>query len=342
VIAITSQHGEGVRLRFTPRRMVSPAFLVILVILALGPSRMAAQSLSYASQKSISVTSELVAVPVSVTDSNGNFVPGLNKDNFQILENNHRREIALFEQEDTPVSIGLLIDHSGSMESKLPHVVTSISGFTHFSNSQDEMFVVNFGDHAKLQLMGGKPFTGDPFEISQAVSVAAAGRTALYDAVSEGLDHLRYAHWQKRALLIVSDGGDNASAFKYSEVLAQARRSQSAIYAIGLVGDWREEENPRILLQLSHDTGGLAFFPHTGAEIVDATRAIARDLRQQYLIAFAPGQSKHDDSFHKIQVRVIALGHGKLHVRTRAGYFVDRNIKEAHSDAQSAGMASGS
>lgn len=175
-------------------------------------------------QQPITVTSELVAIPVSVTDSKGNFVPGLSKANFQILEGNQPREIALFEQEDTPVSIGLLVDHSGSMESKLPNVVTAISGFTEASNPQDEMFVVNFGDQARVETFGAKAFTSDPMEIRMAVSVAAEGKTALYDAVFAGLKHLRAARWQKQALVIVSDGGDNASWYKYSQVLQQAQQ----------------------------------------------------------------------------------------------------------------------
>ena len=239
-------------------------------------------------QQPISVTSELVAIPVSVTDSKGNFVAGLSKSDFEILEGNQPREIALFEQEDTPVSIGLLVDHSGSMESKLPNVVTAISGFTQASNPQDEMFVVNFGDEARVETFGGKAFTSDPVEIRLAVSLAAEGKTALYDAVFAGLEHLRAARWQRRALVIVSDGGDNASWYKYPQVLEQARQSQVSIYAVGLVDEWGEEENPKVLEELCKDTGGTVFFPRSSPAIMSATASIARDLREQYMLGFVP------------------------------------------------------
>jgi Ca-activated chloride channel family protein len=327
------------------RRAIFIILFLSGAIAVLSSSNLANPIAGSISQKPISVTTELVAIPVSVTDHDGNFVSGLTKSNFQIVESNPPREIVLFEQEDTPVSVGLLIDHSGSMESKLPNVVTSISGFTRSSNPQDEMFVVNFGDEARVQPMAGKDFTSDPSEITRAVAMAAEGRTALYDAVSAGLNHLRSAHWQKRALLLVSDGGDNASRYKYSQVLAQARQSQVSIYAIGLVDEWGEEENPHILEQLCKDTGGIAFFPRTASAAIEATKAIARDLREQYMLAFAPDTLKGDGSFHKIQVRVNTPQHGKLHVRARAGYSTGNSpvssMGQVHGNSQDQPVPSG-
>lgn len=274
-------------------------------------------------QKPISITSELVEVPVSVTDSQGNFVPGLARENFRIYENNHPQEVTLFEQENTPVSVGLLVDHSSSMESKLPGIATAISGFAHSSNPEDEMFVVNFGDSVKVESPGGKPFTSNAAEIQGAVlAVSASGKTALYDAVAAGLNHLRLARWQKKALIIVSDGGDNASWYKYSQIRAKARESQVAIYSIGLVDELGEEESPRILEQLCRDTGGIAFFPRSGIDVIESTAHIARDLREQYMLGFTPSHHEGGEEFHKIQVRVVAPQHGKLHVRARPGYAV--------------------
>jgi len=309
--------------------IIGLAMLVAIAALAEAPGSVvppafpsSSKNSSTNAQQPISVTSELVAIPVSVTDSKGNFVPGLTKANFQIFEGNQPKEIALFEQEDTPVSIGLLVDHSGSMESKLTNVVAAISGFTQASNPQDEMFVVNFGDQARVETFGGKAFTSDPVEIRMAVSLAAEGKTALYDAVFAGLKHLRAARWQKQALVIVSDGGDNASWHKYPEVLEQARQSQVAIYAIGLVDEWGEEENPKILEEMCKDTGGIVFFPHVPSAIVNATTTIARDLREQYMLGFVPEKGQTADLFHKIQVRVNEPERGKLHVRSRPGYSV--------------------
>jgi Ca-activated chloride channel homolog len=274
-------------------------------------------------QKPISVTSELVAIPVSVTDGKGNFVPGLGAGDFRIYERNQRREITLFEREDAPVSVGLLVDHSGSMESKLSNVATAIAGFARLSNPQDEMFVVDFGDTVTVESSGGKAFTNSPAEIQRAIlGISAQGQTALYDAVVAGLDHLRLAHWQKRALVVVSDGGDNISRHKYSEVLSKARESQVVIYSIGLVDEFGEEENPKKLDQLCKDSGGIGFFPRSLSEVNDSTAHIARDLREQYTLGFAPVRDEDRKAFHRIQVQVVASRQGKLHVRTRPGYSV--------------------
>ena len=190
------------------------------------------------------------------------------------------------------MSVGLLVDHSGSMESKLAGVISAISGFTHASNPKDEMFVVNFGDEAKIQPLDGEAFSSDSAQITRAVGTSAIGRTALYDAVLLGIDHLRLSSWQKKALLIISDGGDNASSHKYSEVLAQARQSQVSIYAIGLVDEFGEEENPKILEELCKDTGGIVFFPRSKADILTATSDAARDSARTiyaWIYSAAPG-----------------------------------------------------
>jgi Ca-activated chloride channel homolog len=278
------------------------------------------------SQKPISVTSELVSVPVSVTDAQGNFVPGLSRENFRIYEDNRPQEISLFEQEDTPVSVGLLVDHSGSMESKLSNVASAVAAFAHSSNPRDEMFVVDFGDDVTVELMGGKAFTSDSGDLQQAVlAVSARGRTALYDAVAEGLIHLRLARWPKKSLILISDGGDNASHNRYSQIRASARTSQVSIYAIGLVNEAGEEENPRVLRQLCKDTGGLAFFPKSRKAVVDYAIDFARDLREQYLLGFVPQERANGAPFRKLEVRVIVPGRGKLRVRTRPGYSLSGN-----------------
>jgi len=311
-----------------PRReRRSPLLLVASIVLAvsgMSPSAFTSPGQSQIDQeKPISVISKLVVVPVSVTDTRGNFVPGLSREAFRVYENTRPQEIALFEQEDTPATVGLLVDHSGSMGSKMPDVATAISSFTHSSDPQDQMFVVNFGDEATVELPGGKPFTSSSTDIEKAIlGVSAQGRTALYDAVAAGLNHLRFAHWQKRALIIVSDGGDNASWYKYPQILEWARKSQVVIYSIGLVDERGEEENPRILDKLCQDTGGIAFFPRTGPAIMDSTARIGRDLREQYILGFVPEERVETNTFHKIEVQVVATQHGKLHVRTRPGYSV--------------------
>lgn len=270
---------------------------------------------------SLSARTELVPVPVTVTDRDGNFASGLAAKNFEILDNDQPQTIAFFEQQDTPVTVGLLIDHSGSMGPRLPAVAAAISGFARTSNPQDQMFVIDFGDTVSIGLFDGRSFTNDPTQIEHAItSVWARGRTALYDAIAEGITHLKLGDWNKRALIIVSDGGDNASHYKFNQILEMAHSSHAVIYTIGLLSESGQEENPEVLRKLSRDTGGLAFFPGLHDSIANLSTEIAHDLRSQYMLAFVPPKESNVTAFHRLTIKVKAPGHGKLRVRARSGY----------------------
>jgi len=292
---------------------------VLLLCGAVAYTRTPQPAQTTTNQGTISVVTELVVLPVRVTGEDGDFVSGLAQERFRVYEDGRRQPITLFRQEDTPVTVGLVVDHSKSMGPKLQNVAVAVSAFAQSSNPEDEMFVVDFSDRVSVELPGGKPFTSNPRELAQAVSaVSARGMTALYDAVAEGLNHLKVGRSDKKALVIVSDGGDNASGRKYADILDLAHRSQAVIYAIGLVGS-QDEENPDILRRLCKDTGGLAFFPTEVQSVSDISASIAHDLREQYTIGFTP-EKKNDGSFRKIRVDVTAPGLGKLRVRTRSGY----------------------
>ncbi|HKV23675.1 MAG TPA: VWA domain-containing protein [Candidatus Acidoferrum sp.] len=272
-------------------------------------------------QAKISVATSLVVVPVNVMDSHAAFVPGLKAENFQIQEDGRPQNITLFREEDTPVGIGLVVDHSRSMGPKLPAVTLAVNAFAHSSNPRDEMFVVDFSDSVSVELMRGKPFTHDARELQEAISaVSALGQTSLYDAVAEALIHIELSQWDKKAIIIVSDGGDNASRMRFSELLERAQRAHVLIYSIGLVDEAGEEENPRVLQKLANATGGLAFFTKRSDEAANLMKRIARDLREQYTLGYAPPASERP-SFHRILVRVSSPGSGKLRVRARPGYF---------------------
>jgi Ca-activated chloride channel family protein len=298
-------------------------FLLFCSLTGDSQSLQSAPSPGSAGQSTISVRTELVVLPVRVTDARGDFVTGLSPEDFRVYEDGRPQKVAKFQQGDTPVTVGLVVDHSRSMGPKLYEVAAAVSAFAQSSNPQDEMFVVDFNDDVWFQLLDGKPFSSDPKELQKAVTaVSARGRTALYDAVAEGLNHLRLGHWDKKALIIVSDGGDNASHQKYSQVLALAQRSQALIYSIGLVGAYGEqEENPDVLRGLSNGTGGVAYFPGSAETIAGISAQIARDLREQYTLGFTPEKQRNGASYRKIQVKVSAPGRGKLHVRSRPGYF---------------------
>jgi len=315
----TPSSSKGNRLKL---RLFLAVLFLLLLILAF--TRSLATQVSLGKQQTppkIAVSVNLVLIPASVTDARGAFVPGLKAEEFRVFEDGWPQELTVFEVGDTPVTVGLVVDHSRSMGSKLPAVAAAVNSFAHTSNPQDEMFVVDFNDDVSIELMKGKAFTSDPKELQEALgAVSARGRTALYDAISEGLHHLQYAHWQKKALIIISDGGDNASRLKYSQILAQARQSQALIYSIVLVGSDNVEENPELLRRISKDTGGIAYFPRAGESVEATSTKIARDLREQYTLGYIPQSMKQTDAFRKIEVKVTAPGHGKLHVRTRQGY----------------------
>jgi Ca-activated chloride channel family protein len=321
-------------LNFAPSPWCFPLaiFLLFSSAVALSQSQQSSPPDS-ASSSTISVKSELVALPVRVTDIHGNVVPGLTQEAFSVFEDGRPQKLTLFQQEDAPVTVGLVVDHSRSMGPKLAEVTAAVSAFAHSSNPQDEMFVVDFNDDVWLQILGGKPFTHNAKDLETALkAVSARGRTALYDAVAEALNHLRFGHCEKQALIIVSDGGDNASHQKFSQILALAQRSQVVIYSIVLQGEG-QEENPGVLRRLSKSTGGIAYFPQSAETIASISALIARDLRDQYTLGFAPERPTTDASFRKIQVKVSAPGHSNLRVRYRPGYFaVDKSKPSVQQD----------
>lgn len=282
-------------------------------------------------QVKITVTSALVVLPVNVTSAKGEFVHGLKAENFRIYEDGRQKNITLFEDEDTPVTVGLIVDHSRSMGPKLPEVITAVRAFAHSSNANDEMFVVDFNENVSVELLAGKAFTSDAAELEKAVAaVSARGQTALYDAVIEGLTHVELGHQDKKALVIVSDGGDNASHSKFSEMSALVQRSHATIYSIGLIDESGEEENPKILEKLSKATGGITFFARRSDEVAEISRQIARDLREQYTLGYVPSLKNGHDAFRKIRVEVSAVGDERVRVRTRPGYYLDgANAQEA-------------
>lgn len=314
-ISTLRQCGSGKGYLFFAPLLVFLAF----VALPLSPAKNSSPA-GRETQARITATSDLVLIPVKVTNPQGAFVSGLEAQDFRVYEDGQLQKLSVFEEGDTPVTVGLVVDHSRSMGAKLRDVSAAVSTFAHSSNPQDEMFVVDFNDDVSIELMKGKAFSSDAKELEEALAaVSARGRTALYDAVHEGLNHLQYGRWDKKALILITDGGDNASHLKYSQVLAQAHRSQALIYSIALIGS-DSEENPGLLRRLCKDSGGVAYFPHAGESVASVSTEIAHDLREQYTLGFVPQNMNGAHSFRKIEVKVTASGRGKLRVRTRLGY----------------------
>jgi VWFA-related protein len=184
------------------------------------------------------------------------------------------------------------------------------------------MFVVNFNEHVRFALPGNMPFTAQVPELEVALStIITSGQTALYDAVAAALEHLKTGARNKKVLIVISDGGDNASRHSLAQIRAMAQHADATIYTIGLFDEEDDDRNPLVLRQLAEDTGGDVFLPQSLKEVVPICERIARDIRNQYTITYVPTNGRQDGSYRSIQVKVIGPGHGHLLVRTRTGYY---------------------
>jgi VWFA-related protein len=273
----------------------------------------------------------LVVLHVSVLNDRSVFVPGLMEENFRVLEDKVEQKLSVFKQEDVPVSFGLVVDNSGSMRDKRPQVNAAALTFVKTSNPQDEGFVVNFNDDYYLDTE--HDFTSDLTEMRTALErIDARGSTALYDAVIGSLDHLKKGTRDKKVLLVVTDGEDNASRHSLENVVEQAQRANAVIYDVGVFSDDDIKHNHRAmkkartaLSDLANATGGLAFFPETADDTEAICTQIAHDIRNQYTLAYYPTNSARDGSFRTVQVQVTPPRNaGKLSVRTRTGYYASR------------------
>jgi len=315
---------EGVRTlrNFAPanRCLVWLFFLIVLPVFAQTPASRQLQP-RQDNQDTIRINVDLVVLHATVQNSERIPVSGLRKENFQVYEDGVLQQINSFSHEDIPVTIGLVIDNSGSMRPKRLEVITAALAFVRSSNPKDQLFVVNFNEHVSFGLPNNMPFTGDVAHLEAALSkVAAGGMTALYDAVAAGLNHLKKGKQDRQALIVVSDGADNASLHNQAWIMDLARQSEAMIYTIGLFDQSDHDRNLSLLRQLAKATGGEAFLPGSVKDVVPLCERIARDIRNQYTITYAPMNIKYDGKYRTIQVKVEAPGRERLSARTRAGY----------------------
>jgi VWFA-related protein len=270
----------------------------------------------------ISVNVDVVVLHATAQDRKGSLVSGLGKNDFQIYEDGVPQPIKYFSHEDVPVSVGLVVDNSGSMRSKRAEVIAAGLAFARSSNPLDQMFVVNFNEKVSFGLPEKIAFTDQVPQLEVALSkLTPDGETALYDAMAIALDHLKKGNRDKKVLIVISDGGDNASKHKLAEIMTAAVKSEAIIYTIGIFDEADSDRNPGVLKQLAKDTGGEAFLPESLPEVVPICERIAHDIRNQYTLAYVPTNRKPDGTYRAIQVKAAASGRGRLSVRTRAGYF---------------------
>lgn len=267
----------------------------------------------------VSASSELVVLPVAVADRQGRFVPDITRDRFTVFDNGRRQDVALFSNEDTPVTVGLVMDNSGSMVRKRPEVIVATLAFARLSNPQDELFTLAFNDTVRGQ-MRALPAGTDVHALENELrSYLPEGRTALYDALNVALIRAEQGMHARKALIVMSDGGDNASQATRDEVLTRARQSNVTIFTIGLFDDDDPDKNPRVLNSLAQSTGGERFMPRTPSVLLQTCERIARELRSGYTIGYVPPD--RDGVYHRVRVEVAPADRGKLTVRTRPGYF---------------------
>lgn len=281
-------------------------------------------ALPHSQQPSFKTTSsELVVLPVVVTDKQGKFISDLTSDKFAILDNGRRVPIEFFTNEDTPVTIGLVVDASGSMRAKMGEVVAATLAFAKSSNPDDELFAVRFNDDVR-DAVTDSPFllAGDLARLEAAItSVQPDGRTALYDGIMSALDHLERGSRARKALVVISDGGDNASDAELDQVLRRARDSNAAIYTVGIYDEMDLDRNPKVLKALAQTTGGERYLPRSPGDLLRVCHQIAREIRSGYTIGYVPPD--RDGSYHNVRV-VLDARPRKLNVRTRPGYFAGR------------------
>ncbi|MBS1816232.1 MAG: VWA domain-containing protein [Acidobacteria bacterium] len=271
----------------------------------------------------IHVESNLVLVPMTVTDERNRLVTGLERDNFYIYDNNVPQAISTFSTDDAPVSIGVIFDLSGSMSSKFNRARQALSEFMRTSNPQDEFFVIAFNDRPAVVV----DYTSDVDDVdARMVMLKPEKRTALIDAAYLGLNKLKDAKYERKALLIISDGGDNRSRYVEGELRRAVRESDTQIYSIGIFDQYaaspEEKSGPALLSDICELTGGRMFQVNDVSELGDIASRISGELRNEYVVGFRPTNLRHDGNWRKLKVKLNPPpGLPLLNVHHRQGYY---------------------
>ncbi len=285
----------------------------------------------------LNATSDLVLLDVSVKDVKGGFVSGLTQEKFKIFDDGKPAAVTVFRSGDIPVTIGLVVDNSGSMRSKKPEVVTAALTFVTESNPHDELFVVNFNDHVSLGLPRGMAFTADKELLRTALlQNRVRGRTALDDALKIALEHLDQGHKDRKTLVLISDGGDNASETTEREIVHLATEKLVTIYTVGIFDPEDQDKNPKFLERLARLTGGECYLPKKLDEMVAVCSKIAKDIRSRYVVGFSPEESTLNGQVRKL--RVVAeppAGVSKVVARSRTSYIAAKRAPtHQHTEAE--------
>jgi VWFA-related protein len=269
----------------------------------------------------ISSDVELVLLDVSVRNARGAFVPDLTSGNFKIWENGSPQTIRWFAAVDHPLTAGLVLDHSGSMRPRSSQAAAAALRLARASHPEDEFFTVHFNDTVSFGLPAGAEFTSDAEQLRKSLDGGVPrGRTALYDGIRAGLEHLARGRHERKTLIVISDGADNVSRTTREEVLRLAAQSNAAIYVVGVYDPGSPDRDPAFLRRLAEATGGEAFFPASATELDRIAARIATDLRQRYSIGITPLDQRLDGSDRQLRVEATGPDGRGLRVRTRSHY----------------------
>ncbi len=302
------------KVSITPRRMEAPA-----------------PGLREISEGHLRVDASLVVIPAFATTERGGSVMGLTSQNFRLYEDGVEQSVTYFAADDAPVSIGILFDSSGSMHNKMAKSLEAVSEFLKTTNRQDELFLIDFNERPKLTV----PFTTDTEEVYRtATRTKVFGRTSLYDAVHMSLLEMKHAKYDRKALVVFSDGGDNRSRYSFGEIKSDLLESNVQLYTIGILEPEakqqklspEEKNGPAVLAQLSEESGG-RFFPVTDMnELPSVSSSLGVELRNQYLLGYSPAELVRDGKYHKVRVDLLPpSGVTKPRVFYRKGYYSPTN-----------------
>jgi Ca-activated chloride channel family protein len=273
----------------------------------------------------LSSRTELVVLPVTVVARDAHFASNLTREHFRVYDNDVLQPVTFFVREDAPVTVGIVVDNSGSMRQKRDDVRAAGLAFARLSNPLDELFTVNFNEHVWTGLPAGVPFTDDPEQLRVALAtMKAVGLTALYDATLAALDQAETGTKMQKVLILVSDGGDNASHQTLEMVVERARRANVVIYAVGIIDENDDETDRGVLKRLAQLTGGEAFFPENARQISEAFVRIAEEIRSSYILGYVPPADAQHGSFRRTRVTATNPDLGRLTARTRSGYVAGR------------------
>lgn len=307
-------------------RLRNSVFLVLSVLILAAAAGAQEEGATFRSD------TRLVVLHASVIDKNGRLLTDLKREAFKVFENGVEQSIKTFRREDIPVSMGILVDNSGSMRNKRQKVEAAALALVKESNRQDEVFIVNFNDEAYLDVS----FTSDIQKLEEGLArIDSRGGTAMRDAISMSIDEVREkAKKDKKVLVVITDGNDNTSTITLEKLVEKAHRAEVLVYLIGLLNEEERREAAkarRALNALAAASGGLAYYPKELSEVQEITLAVAHEIRNQFIITYTPRNQVLDGSFRQIKVTVNAAG--KPAVRTRSGYYATPETKKVTSQA---------